>query len=184
MVVLMTAPAARPISAGGTLVVTLNSAMASGFGNVPIVPNCGSLLSTPSSEKLLLVARWPLAEMAAPPERLKREDSDEPFGLLEPGPPLPARGSPLLNERASGPPPKPTLLARTTPGVSVASCVKLLPESGNSVTSRPVMTLPRSLVSDCTCDGSDVTVTVPPTCPAVTLMSATAVLDVCTTTFS
>src|SRR5437763_433838 len=97
----MTAPAARPISAGGTLVVTLNSAMASGFGNVPIVPNCGSLLSTPSSEKLLLVARWPLAEMAAPPERLKREDSDEPLGLLEPGPPLPARGSPLLNVRAA-----------------------------------------------------------------------------------
>src|SRR5215467_4497208 len=128
MVAVITAPAARPTSAGGTLVVTLNSAIASGLGNVPIVPNCGSLLSTPSSEKLLLVARCPLAEIAAPPERLKRDDSELPFSLLAPGPPLPARGSPLLKERASGPPPKPTLLARATPGVNVASWVKLRPE--------------------------------------------------------
>ena len=39
VVVLMTAPAARPTSAGGMLVETLNSAMASGFGKMPMVPN-------------------------------------------------------------------------------------------------------------------------------------------------
>src|SRR5205807_9972825 len=165
---------------GGMLVVTLNSAIASGFGNVPIVPNCGSLLSTPSSEKLLLLARWPFAEMAAPPERLKREDSELPFGLLLPGPPPPARGSPLLKERASGPPPRPTLFARTTPGVSVASCVKLRPESGNSVTSRPVVTLPRLLVSVSTRVGPVVTVTTAPTPPACSVISSGRVCAVCT----
>src|SRR5205807_9185405 len=121
----MTAPAARPTSAGGMLVVTLNSAIASGFGNVPIVPNWGSLLSTPSNEALLLVALWPFAEIAATPERLKRADSELPFSLLAPGPPLPARGSPLLKERASGPPPRPTLFARATPGDSVTGCRKV-----------------------------------------------------------
>jgi hypothetical protein len=34
-----------------------------------MVPNCGSLLSTPSSEKLFCVGRWPLTESEPPPER-------------------------------------------------------------------------------------------------------------------
>src|ERR1700687_6316679 len=99
----MTAPAARPTSAGGTLVVSLNSAMASGLGNTPIVPNCGSLLSTPSSEKLLLVERCPFTVNAPDPDRAKREFSVEPCELLLPGPPSPALGSPLLHWRALGP---------------------------------------------------------------------------------
>src|SRR5437660_5806250 len=156
----MTAPAARPTSAGGILVVTLNSAIASGFGNTPIVPNCGSLLSTPSSEKLLFVGRCPLTISPPPPERAKRDVSVQPFSLLAPGPPLPARGSPLLNCRASGPVPPtlPTPPERATPGVSVASWVKLRPDNGNSVTSRPVITLPRSLDSVSTNGAPAVTV--------------------------
>src|SRR6266700_1540500 len=141
----MTAPAARPTSAGGMLVVTLNSAMASGFGNVPIVPNWGSLLSTPSREKLLFVARWPFAEIAAPPDRLKREDSELPCELLLPGPPEPALGSPLLKERASGPPPRPTLFARTTPEVRVASSLKLRRASGDSANARQMIPMPRAV---------------------------------------
>src|SRR6267143_2054863 len=167
MEVLMTAPAARPTSAGGTLVVTLNSAMASGLGNTPIVPNCGSLLSTPSSEKLLFVDRWPFTLNAPLPERAKREFSVDPCALLLPGPPDPALGSPLLNCRESGPvPPKPVLLAAATPGISVANCVKLRPDSGSSVTSRPVTTAPRLLDSVSTNGAAATTVTTPLTSPA------------------
>jgi hypothetical protein len=79
--VLITAPAARPTSAAGTLVSTLNSAMASGGGKTPIVPNVDSLLSTPSREKLLFVGRWPFAEIDAPPDRLKRDASLDPTGF-------------------------------------------------------------------------------------------------------
>jgi len=53
------APPARPDSALGTLVSTLNSAMASGLGKIPICPNCDSLLSTPS--RVEVVVRNPLA---------------------------------------------------------------------------------------------------------------------------
>src|ERR1051326_2112673 len=123
MVVLITAPEARPTSAAGTLVVTLNSAIASGFGNTPMVPNWGSLLSTPSREKLLLVGRCPLTINPAPPDRAHRDFSVAPFSWRPPGPPLPARGSPLLNCRESGPVPPtlPTPPERATPGVSVAN---------------------------------------------------------------
>src|SRR5215470_17220320 len=145
----MTAPAARPTSAGGTLVVTLNSAMASGLGNTPIVPNCGSLLSTPSIEKLFAVGRWPFTVSAPAPDLANLAVGVSPCAFVLPGPPSPARGSPLLNCLESGPaPPNPTLAPRATPGRSVASKVKFLPDRGNSVISRPVITRPRSLDSD------------------------------------
>src|SRR6266545_4408805 len=167
------------------LVVTLNSAIASGFGNTPIVPNCGSLLSTPSSAKLLFVGRCPLTVKAPPPDRAKREVGVSPCGLVLPGPPLPARGSPLLNWRESGPaPPTPALAARATPGVSVASCVKFRPDNGNSVTSRPDTTVPLSLVSLSTRGGAAVMVTSAPTAPVCNVMSRGMVCDVCTVTFS
>ncbi len=124
------------------------------------------------------------AEIAAPPDRLKREDSELPCELLLPGPPEPALGSPLLKERASGPPPRPTLFARTTPGVSVASSVKLRPDNGNSVTSRPLITLPRSLDSVSTSGGAAVIVTSPLTLPGGSVRSILNRSFVCRTTFS
>src|SRR5205085_10420396 len=109
-------------------------------------------------EKLLFVGRWPLTVSEPPPERANREVGVSPCAFELLGPPEPARGSPLLNWRESGPaPPTPALAERATPGVSVASSVKLRPESGSSVTSRPETTLPRSLDSVCTRGASAVT---------------------------
>src|SRR5215472_2139307 len=113
----------RPSSAFATLVSTLNSSIASGFGNTPMVPNWGSLLSTPSSEKLLFVGRKPFTEIEAPADRLKRLASDEPALLLDTETsPCPNRKSPWLNAVASERTPT---YALETPGVRVASCVKL-----------------------------------------------------------
>src|SRR5512132_3946592 len=80
------APPARPDSAPGTLVSTLNSAIASGLGKMPICPNCDSLLSTPSRVYVLFVTRWQLAERTEPPDSRKRVDSVELPG--EPSPPV------------------------------------------------------------------------------------------------
>src|SRR6266852_189224 len=112
----------RPTSALATLVSTLNSAMASGLGKTPIVPNCGSLLSTPSSEKLLVVGRKPFTLMDPPPDRLNRADSVEPCWLLDPGTsPCPNRPSPWLNAVASVRTPT---YDRDTPGANSARVVK------------------------------------------------------------
>src|ERR1700687_5876773 len=100
----MIAPPARPLSAEGTLVSTLNSAIASGGGKMSICPNCDSLLSTPSNVKLLFVTRAPFADTTEPPDSRKRVDSVD-----EPGAPGPER---------LPPPNTPTLVdpGRVTPG--------------------------------------------------------------------
>src|SRR5918911_2070067 len=76
-----------------------------------ICPNCDSLLSTPSSVKLLFVARAPLTTSTEPPDSRKRVDS-----VLF-WPPPPATKLP--------PPPKRPRLGRVTPGERAASSVKL-----------------------------------------------------------
>ncbi len=102
---------------------------------MPICPKFPSLLSTPSSEKLLLVGRAPFTTSTEPPDSRKRVDSVEvPTGL----PPPPSKFPP--------PPITPTM-GRVTPGDSVASSVKLRCAIGRSVTCLPVITSPRTLVS-------------------------------------
>src|SRR3954468_21743540 len=109
----MIAPPARPDSACGTEDSTLNSAMAAGGGYVASCPNCPSLLSTPSSVKLLLVGRAPLTASTEPPDSRERVDSvDVPEGLAEPFEKFP-------------PPPSTPTEGRVTPGESPASSVKL-----------------------------------------------------------
>src|SRR6266498_3009661 len=98
------APPARPLSADGTLVSILNSAMESGFGNMAIRPNCDSLLSTPSREKLLFVTRAPFAEIIEPPDSRKRVDSvpfcGPPVSKLPPLP-FPLLPQPQTSHRAA-----------------------------------------------------------------------------------
>src|ERR1051325_3483880 len=138
---------------------------------MPICPNCPSLLSTPSSGKVLLVGRAPLTTSTEPPDSRKRVDSvDVPVGL-PPASKLP-------------PPPITPTKGRVTPGDSVASNVKLRCGIGKSVTCLLSITLPRSLVSDCTTDCAALIVTTPPTPPGTRVTSTTSVLEVCTMMFS
>ncbi len=65
-----TAPPARPYSAGATLVSTRNSCMASAGGKKMMVFTSDSLLSKPSSRKLLAWGRRPFTTSAAPPVSL------------------------------------------------------------------------------------------------------------------
>ena len=126
---------------------------------MPICPNCPSLLSVPSSVKLLLVGRAPLTTRTEPPDSRKRVDSVEVPTGFPPASKLP-------------PPPMTPTKGRVTPGESVASSVKLRCGMGRSVTCLPVMRSPRTLVSVSASGASAVTVTVPPlTSPAVSVTS-------------
>src|SRR5882762_863872 len=138
---------------------------------MPICPKIPSLLSTPSSVKLLLVGRAPLTTRTDPPDSRKRVDSVEVPTGFPPASKLP-------------PPPTTPTKGRLTPGESVASSVKLRCGIGRSVTCLLSMTLPRSLVSDWTTDWAVVTVTTPPTCPGTRVTSTTSVLAVCTVMLS
>jgi hypothetical protein len=91
-----------------------------------------------------------LADIDAPPDRLKREASVDPTEFC-PGSP-PAFGSPPLSAVASVSGPIPS--AFVTPGASVASSVKFRPLSGSSVIWRPVIVSLRVLLSRCTSGSS------------------------------
>src|SRR5919204_304930 len=93
---------------------------------MPICPNCPSLLSTPSSVKLLLVGRAPLTTRTEPPDSRKRVDSVEP--------PLPMTPPGEPPDSKPPPPPRVVTKGRVTPGESVASSVQLRCGIGGSVT--------------------------------------------------
>ena len=119
---LTTPPSDRPNSAEYVLVCSLNSSSASTLGKITTVCSHVSLLSTPSSMKLLSRARWPLAENDAEARQARL--------------PAPSMFAPML--------------PRNTPGTVRVRLTKLRPLSGSACICSSLTVVPSSDDEVCT----------------------------------